>query len=183
MEGESGKLESSPFLQLPLFSKAFDHIQEQLQAQIKLNQAPSIVVRVQRKLLLRLDFEVVAELKTDALKERHWKQIAAWLLQPLPGCFDCADVPAQVQMLKLSVGFNELTPRAKQLQAAPSCPALWSVGESCRAFSRLGHLWDSNLEKHQPAIKEMLARAQGEMGLEQFLAEARSCSAGPQRSS
>ncbi|CAE7232946.1 dhcA [Symbiodinium microadriaticum] len=153
--------------------EAFDHIQEQLQAQIKLNQAPSIVVRVQRKLLLRLDFEVVAELKTDALKERHWKQIAAWLLQPLPGCFDCADVPAQVQMLKLSVGFNELTPRAKQLQAAPSCPALWSVGESCRAFSRLGHLWDSNLEKHQPAIKEMLARAQGEMGLEQFLAEVR----------
>ncbi|CAE7334639.1 Dhc64C [Symbiodinium sp. KB8] len=87
--------------------EAFDHIQEQLQAQIKLNQ-------------------VVAELKTDALKERHWKQI--------------------VQMLKLSVGFNELT---------------------------LGHLWDSNLEKHQPAIKEMLARAQGEMGLEQFLAEVR----------
>ena len=38
--------------------------------------------------------------------------------------------------------------------------------------ARLGHLWDANLEKHQPAIKEMLARAQGEMGLEQFLAEA-----------
>ncbi|CAJ1328908.1 unnamed protein product [Effrenium voratum] len=87
--------------------EAFDHIQEQLQGHIKLNQ-------------------VVAELKTDALKERHWKQI--------------------VQMLKLAVGFNELT---------------------------LGHLWDSNLEKHQPAIKEILARAQGEMGLEQFLAEVR----------
>ena len=70
--------------------------------------------------------QVVAELKTDALKERHWKQI--------------------VQMLKLAVGFNELT---------------------------LGHLWDANLEKHQPAIKEILGRAQGEMGLEQFLAEVR----------
>ena len=49
-------------------------------------------------------------------------------------------------MLKLAVGFNELT---------------------------LGHLWDANLEKHQPAIKEILGRAQGEMGLEQFLAEVR----------
>ena len=87
--------------------EAFDHIQEQLQGYIKLNQ-------------------VVAELKTDALKERHWKQI--------------------VQMLKLAVGFNELT---------------------------LGHLWDANLQKHQAAIKEILGRAQGEMGLEQFLAEVR----------
>ena len=43
--GESGKLESSPSLH-PSFPKAFDHIQEQLQAQIKLNQAPSIVLRV-----------------------------------------------------------------------------------------------------------------------------------------
>lgn len=87
--------------------EAFDHIQEQLQGQIKLNQ-------------------VVAELKTDALKARHWKQI--------------------VEMLKLNVQFNELT---------------------------LGHLWDANLQKHQPAIKEILGRAQGEMGLEQFLAEVR----------
>eukprot|EP00931_Biecheleriopsis_adriatica_P034702 TRINITY_DN20021_c0_g5_i1.p1 TRINITY_DN20021_c0_g5~~TRINITY_DN20021_c0_g5_i1.p1 ORF type:complete len:4603 (-),score=1119.02 TRINITY_DN20021_c0_g5_i1:34-13842(-) len=87
--------------------EAFDHIQETLQEHIKLNQ-------------------VVAELKTEALKERHWKQI--------------------VQLLKLAVGFNELT---------------------------LGHLWDSNLQKHQPAIREVMARAQGEMGLEQFLAEVR----------
>ena len=68
----------------------------------------------------------MAELKTDALKERHWKQI--------------------VQMLKLAVGFNELDP-----------------------WTPLG----CQLEKHQPAIKEILGRAQGEMGLEQFLAEVR----------
>lgn len=87
--------------------EAFDHIQEQMQGHIKMNQ-------------------LVAELKTDALKERHWKQIA--------------------QTLKLAVGMNELT---------------------------LGHLWDSGLDKNQQAIKEVLARAQGEMGLEQFLSEVR----------
>lgn len=74
----------------------------------------------------------------------------------------------EVQMLKLAVGFNELTPGAPRVGASRSESE--RVGESLSV--RLGHLWDSNLEKHQPAIKEILARAQGEMGLEQFLAEA-----------
>jgi len=89
--------------------EAFDFTQEQLQSRIKLNM-------------------LVADLKTDALKERHWKQIN--------------------QVLKLTVGFNELT---------------------------LGHLWDADLEKNQPAIKDVLGRAQGEMGLEEFMREVREC--------
>jgi len=87
--------------------EAFDHIQDQLNAYIELN-------------------KLVGDLKTDALKERHWKQIS--------------------QTLKLTLPFNELS---------------------------LGHLWDSNLEKHQTTIKEVLARAQGEMGLDEFLREVR----------
>ena len=83
--------------------------------------------------------------------------------------------PAQVQMLKLSVGFNELTPRAKCTNKHAAQRQPLHVESH---VERLGHLWDSNLEKHQPAIKEMLARAQGEMGLEQFLAEAWSWFAG-----
>jgi len=89
--------------------EAFEHTQEQLQGYIKINM-------------------MVADLKTDALKERHWKAITT--------------------ALKLKVGFNELT---------------------------LGHLWDADLEKNQQQIKEVLARAQGEMGLEEFMREVREC--------
>lgn len=85
--------------------EAFDNIQAELQRYLKLNM-------------------LVADMKTEALKEQHWKEL--------------------MQTLKIIKGFNELA---------------------------LGDLWDANLHKHEPFIREVLARAQGELGLLEFMRE------------
>ena len=65
---------------------------------------------------------LVVELKSEAVKERHWKQL--------------------MRRLHINWVLSELT---------------------------LGHLWDIDLLKNEPIIKDVLLVAQGEMALEEFL--------------
>ncbi len=65
---------------------------------------------------------LVVELKSEAVKERHWKQL--------------------MRRLHVKWVLSELT---------------------------LGHLWDVDLQKNEPVIRDVLAVAQGEMALEEFL--------------
>ena len=65
---------------------------------------------------------LIVELKSEALKERHWKQL----------------------MRKLSVK--------------------WVLSDLV-----LGQIWDCNLQKNEPIIKDVINVAQGEMALEEFL--------------
>lgn len=65
---------------------------------------------------------IVVELKSDALKERHWKQL--------------------MKELRVSWNLSELT---------------------------LGQVWDADLLRYEPAIKQVLLVAQGELALEEFL--------------
>ncbi|KAJ1517337.1 hypothetical protein HMI55_000021, partial [Coelomomyces lativittatus] len=67
---------------------------------------------------------LVAELRGEAMKERHWKNL--------------------LKELHVSVIFNELT---------------------------LGHIWSMNLQKNEKSIRELLTHAQGELALENFLAQ------------
>ncbi|CEM16453.1 unnamed protein product [Vitrella brassicaformis CCMP3155] len=83
--------------------EAFEHMQLMLKSFLKLN-------------------VLLVEMKTEALKERHWKIL--------------------LQKLRLTVHYPDLT---------------------------LGHLWDADLPKNEASIKEILAQAQGEMALEEFL--------------
>ena len=65
---------------------------------------------------------LIVELKSEALKERHWKQL----------------------MRKLRVN--------------------WVLSDLS-----LGQIWDADLQKNEPAVKDIINVAQGEMALEEFL--------------
>ena len=65
---------------------------------------------------------LIVELKSEAVKERHWKQL--------------------MRRLHVNWVLSELT---------------------------LGHLWDVDMLKNEPIIRDVLAVAQGEMALEEFL--------------
>ncbi|KAL3873221.1 hypothetical protein ACJMK2_036362 [Sinanodonta woodiana] len=65
---------------------------------------------------------LVVELKSEALKERHWKQLT--------------------RRLNVKWVLSELT---------------------------LGHVWDVDLQKNEPIVKDIILVAQGEMALEEFL--------------
>ena len=65
---------------------------------------------------------LITELKSEAVKERHWKQL--------------------MRRLRVNWVLSELT---------------------------LGHLWDVDLQKNESVIRDVLAVAQGEMALEEFL--------------
>ena len=65
---------------------------------------------------------LITELKSEAVKERHWKQL--------------------MRRLHVNWVLSELT---------------------------LGHLWDVDLQKNEAVIRDVLAVAQGEMALEEFL--------------
>lgn len=65
---------------------------------------------------------LVVELKSDALKERHWKQLM------------------------------------RQLQVN------WVLSDL-----NLGQVWDVDLQKKEPIVKDVILIAQGEMALEEFL--------------
>lgn len=65
---------------------------------------------------------LVTELKSEAVRDRHWKQL----------------------MKKLHVN--------------------WTLAELT-----LGQLWDVDLQKNETVVRDILATAQGEMALEEFL--------------
>ncbi|KAK6191509.1 hypothetical protein SNE40_003176 [Patella caerulea] len=65
---------------------------------------------------------LIVELKSEALKERHWKQL--------------------MKRLNVNWVLSELT---------------------------LGHVWDIDLQRHEPVIRDVISVAQGEMALEEFL--------------
>ncbi|XP_048259760.1 cytoplasmic dynein 1 heavy chain 1-like isoform X2 [Haliotis rufescens] len=65
---------------------------------------------------------LIVELKSEALKERHWKQL--------------------MRRLNVNWVLSELT---------------------------LGHVWDIDLQKHEPIVRDIIIVAQGEMALEEFL--------------
>ncbi|ESP05087.1 hypothetical protein LOTGIDRAFT_151884 [Lottia gigantea] len=65
---------------------------------------------------------LIVELKSEALKERHWKQL--------------------MKRLNVNWVLSELT---------------------------LGHVWDIDLQKHEPVVRDVISVAQGEMALEEFL--------------
>ena len=65
---------------------------------------------------------IIVELKSEAVKERHWKQL--------------------MRRLRVSWVLSELT---------------------------LGHLWDIDLQRNDNTVRDVLAVAQGEMALEEFL--------------
>jgi dynein heavy chain 1 len=75
------------------------------------------------KLLVKVNPTLI-DLKSEALRERHWRMI--------------------MKSLKIEgkVSFSELT---------------------------VGHLWDADLRRNEPAVKEIVTIAQGEMALEEFL--------------
>ncbi|KAJ3071427.1 hypothetical protein HDU98_005356 [Podochytrium sp. JEL0797] len=89
---------------------AFDYLQELLQSLLK-------------------GMPILTELKSEALRERHWKPL-----------------------LKI-LGLEHLL----------------------MADLTVGHLWDASLSKHDRAIREIVAEAQGEMALEEFLKQVREC--------
>lgn len=72
---------------------------------------------------------LVGDLKSEALRERHWRQI--------------------FKALRVS----------KQYSASSMT---------------LGLVWDLDLKRNETALKEVIVQAQGEMGLEEFLKQARS---------
>ena len=65
---------------------------------------------------------LIVEMKSEAVKERHWKQL--------------------MRRLRVNWVLSELT---------------------------LGHLWDIDLQKNEMLVRDVLAVAQGEMALEEFL--------------
>ena len=65
---------------------------------------------------------LIVDLKSDAVKERHWKQL--------------------MRRLRVNWVLSELT---------------------------LGHLWDVDLLKNEGTVRDVLAVAQGEKALEEFL--------------
>lgn len=65
---------------------------------------------------------LVVELKSEALKERHWKQLT--------------------KKLNVRWVLSDLT---------------------------LGHVWDVDLIRHEPIVRDIILIAQGEMALEEFL--------------
>ena len=65
---------------------------------------------------------LIADLKTDALKDRHWEEI--------------------LDIINFKQGLTSLT---------------------------LGDLWNCNLTKNEPAIRDQLNQAQGEMALQEFM--------------
>ena len=69
---------------------------------------------------------LVLELKSDAVKERHWKQL--------------------MRRLRVSWVLGDLT---------------------------LGHLWDIDLQRNEMVVRDVLAVAQGERALEEFLKQVR----------
>ena len=80
---------------------------------------------------------LVSELKSDALRERHWRMLFKKLR-------------AEGRFL-----LHEMT---------------------------LGHVWDLQLVRNEPAVKEVILVAQGEMALEEFLKQARRPRSGLARS-
>ena len=71
---------------------------------------------------------LISELKSDALKERHWKTL--------------------MKRLRVTWVLSEMT---------------------------LGHLWDIDLQKNEMIVKDILAIAQGERALEEFLKQVIIC--------
>lgn len=69
---------------------------------------------------------LILELKSDALKERHWKQL--------------------MKQLRVNWVLSDLT---------------------------LGQVWDIDLQRNEPIIKDVILVAQGEMALEEFLKQVR----------
>ncbi len=65
---------------------------------------------------------LIVDLKSDAVKERHWKQL--------------------MRRLRVNWVLSELT---------------------------LGHVWDVDLQKNEATVRDVLAVAQGEKALEEFL--------------
>jgi dynein heavy chain 1 len=82
---------------------SYDHVKRLLQSYAKVNM-------------------LIVDLKSDAVKERHWKQL--------------------MKRLRVNWVLSELT---------------------------LGHLWDVNLYKNEMTVRDVLAVAQGEKALEEFL--------------
>ena len=93
---------------------------------------------------------LLGELKSDALKDRHWRQLAKRL------SFSSSS--------SSSSGPHQATAQAARAAAALP-PSLLDL--------TLGHLWDADLPAHRPAVQEALAAAQGEMALEVFLRQVR----------
>lgn len=71
---------------------------------------------------------LVVELKSEALKERHWKQLT--------------------KKLNVRWVLSDLT---------------------------LGHVWDVDLIRHEPIVRDIILIAQGEMALEEFLKQVCTC--------
>lgn len=71
---------------------------------------------------------LVVELKSEALKERHWKQLT--------------------KKLNVRWVLSDLT---------------------------LGHVWDVDLIRHEPIVRDIILIAQGEMALEEFLKQVCNC--------
>ena len=69
---------------------------------------------------------LVTELKSEALKERHWKQL--------------------MRKLRVNWVLSELT---------------------------LGQVWDVDLQRNEPIVRDIIIVAQGEMALEEFLKQVR----------
>ncbi|KAJ2138918.1 dynein heavy chain, partial [Coemansia sp. RSA 788] len=86
---------------------AFEHVQKTLRALLKAN-------------------TVVAELKSEALRDRHWRQL--------------------FKQLRVSATLGDLT---------------------------LGGVWDFDIARNESAIRDVITVAQGEMALEEFLAQVR----------
>ncbi|TFK76697.1 dynein heavy chain protein 1 [Pluteus cervinus] len=84
---------------------AFEYVQDVLRGLLKSN-------------------SIVSELKSEALKDRHWKQL-----------FKVLRLPSQISLTTMT----------------------------------LGHVYDLDLKKNEVVIKEVIAQAQGEMALEEYI--------------
>ncbi|KAI8505359.1 Cytoplasmic dynein 1 heavy chain 1 [Branchiostoma belcheri] len=95
---------------------------------------------------------LVVELKSDALKERHWKQLMKRL---------------RINMLVVELKSDALKERHwKQLMKR--LRVKWVLSELT-----LGHIWDVDLQKNEGIVKDVILVAQGEMALEEFLKQVR----------
>ncbi|XP_065319190.1 dynein heavy chain, cytoplasmic-like isoform X2 [Gordionus sp. m RMFG-2023] len=113
---------------------------------------------------------LIVELKSDAIKERHWKRLARKLQ---PSSLQAKSQHKQdqgsiLQALNHHQGYNVKSPFESLL-----CFGMGGSGSGFGNELTLGHVWDLDLVRNEKDIKDVILVAQGEMALEQFLVQVR----------
>jgi len=90
---------------------------------------------------------LVVELKSEALKDRHWKQL--------------------MKQLKVEWFLNDLS------LGQVHTKAFFNVSISLHKLNAMTQVWDADLQRHEAVIKDTILVAQGEMALEEFLKQVR----------